>query len=120
MSKTLFIHQLWHLRKNKKGILFYAWKCKLTSLWASAGQWEFGRVRLPLPTRTGRMGKGILDQDVLLPPTFKSGQLFPVKQMKGCKYEEKKGQKILLHRVCDRIYSIQKRETRTEEPKMVQ
>lgn len=59
-------------------------KKELTSLWASAGRLEFGRVRLPLPTRTGRMGKGILDQDGLFPPTFRSGQLLPVKQMKGC------------------------------------
>lgn len=53
---------------------------KLTSLWTSVGQWEFGRVRLTLPARTGR----ILDQVELLPPAFKSGQLLPVEQMNGC------------------------------------
>lgn len=66
------------------------------------------------------MGKGILDQDEPLPPAFRSGQQLPVKQRKGCKYEEEKGQKIVLHHVCDRIHSIQTREMRTEEPLMVQ
>lgn len=98
--------------KKGKGLLFFAWKGKPTSFWASAGRWEFGRVRLPLPARTGRMGKGILDQDEPFPPAFRSGQLLPVKQRKGRKYEDKKGQKIMLHHVCDQIHSIQTRETR--------
>lgn len=66
--------------------MFFTRKIKLTSLWASVGRWEVGRVRLILPTRTGR----ILDQVELLPPAFRSGQLLPVEQKKGCKQEDRK------------------------------
>lgn len=91
--------------------MLFARKGELTSLRASVGRREFGRVLLPLPTRTGRMGKGILDQAELLPPAFKSGQLLPIKQMREYEYDGKKtGQKFLLHQVCGQIHSIQKRE----------
>lgn len=66
--------------------MFFTRKVKLTSSWASLGRWEVGRVRLILPTRTGR----ILDQVELLPPAFKSGQLLPVEQKRGCKHEDGK------------------------------
>lgn len=67
---------------------------QLTSVWASAGWWVTVRVRHPLPTRPGRMGKGILDQPAELgPPAWKSGQLRPVNQMKGrkCKNQREEG-----------------------------
>ncbi len=63
----------------------------LTSVRASAGWWVTVRVRHPLPTRPGRMGKGILDQLAELgPPAWKSGQLRPVNQMNGCKCKEQR------------------------------
>lgn len=83
---------------NREGIVFFTRKIKLTSLWASVGRWEVGRVRLILPTRTGR----ILDQVELLKPAFRSGQLLPVEQKKGCKHRtERQEKKILLHHVFD-------------------
>lgn len=66
--------------------MFFTRKVQLTSLWASVGRWEVGRVRLILPTRTGR----ILDQVELLPQAFMSGQLLPVEQKKGCKHGDRK------------------------------